>query len=377
MPLGRGSLFFSSQSNEHETFNQSNQDFHEKRYRSWRMAINYQDTIGFLPLLFTSGVTMYAIYLASIGSMSIGSVVLVFLLGNNFGDQIWRINRTVKDFVSMISDCIESIEIIEQKPSVQDILNPPTFIPTSGEINFKNIDFTYPEGDHVFDNFSLKIPHNQSIGIVGKSGSGKTTITKLLLRLYDLDSGEITFDSSAIEKIRQSDLRKFIAYVPQDTILFHRTIYENIAYGNLHATKQEVYHAAKMAHVDEFVTEFSDGYETMVGERGVKLSGGQRQRIGIARAMLKKNAPVLIMDEATSSLDTLSEKYIQESFESLSQGRTTIVIAHRLSTIQKMDRILVLDNGKIVEDGSHRELIQMNGHYAELWNSQIDELIIT
>jgi ABC-type multidrug transport system fused ATPase/permease subunit len=368
-------LFFSSHANERDTFKKSNQNFHKKRYRAWRAAINYHETLGFLPSLFTSGVTMYAVYLASIGSMSTGSVVLIFLLGNNFGDQIWRINHAVKDFVSMISDCIESIEIIEQEPSVQDVPNPTTFIPKSGEINFKNISFTYPEGDHVFNNFTLKIPHQQSIGIVGKSGSGKTTITKLLLRLYDIDSGEITFDGSAIGTMRQKYLRKSIAYVPQDTVLFHRTIYENITYGNLHASKEEVLHAAKMAHVDEFVSGFNDGYKTMVGERGVKLSGGQRQRIGIARAMLKKDAPVLVMDEATSSLDTISEQYIQESFASLSQGRTTIVIAHRLSTIQKMDRILVLDKGNIVEDGSHKELLIINGHYAQLWNSQIDELI--
>lgn len=363
-------LLFSSHKKEMDNFQKSNENFHKKRYRAWRMAINYQDSIGFLPPLFTAGVTLYAIYLASIGVMTTGSVVLVFLLGDTFGNHIWRINRSIKDFVSNISDCVESIEIIEKKVEVLDPINPKKFSPQAGNIEMKNISFVYPEGEHVLNDFNLIIPSKQSIGIVGKSGSGKTTITKLLLRLYNIQAGSIYYDDFNINEITQKDLRQNIAYVPQETILFHRTIFENIAYGIENISKEEVYEAAKLAHVEEFVKEFDDGYETMVGERGIKLSGGQRQRIGIARAMLKKSAPVLIMDEATSSLDTLSEQFIQDSFEKLSKNRTTIVIAHRLSTIQKMDRIIVLDNGIIVEDGSHFELLKNNSHYAELWNSQ-------
>lgn len=363
-------LFFSGHSKEIEKFSHDNENYHEKRYRAWKNAINFQDTIGFLPSLFTSAVTLYSIYLASVGLMTTGSVVLIFLLGNNFGGQIWRINRAVKDFVSQISDCIESIEVIERDKEVKDPRNPKVFDSENGNIIFRNMNFSYPNGDTVFNNFNLSIPSKQSIGIVGKSGSGKTTITKLLLRLYDIGSGDITIDNQSIEKISKKDLRDSIAYVPQDTILFHRSIFDNIAYGNESANREEVFTAAKKARVTEFVKEFPYGFETMVGERGIKLSGGQRQRIGIARAMLKKSAPILIMDEATSSLDTLSEQFIQDSFEKLSKNRTTIVIAHRLSTIQKMDRIIVLDNGIIVEDGSHFELLKNNSHYAELWNSQ-------
>ncbi|MCI5051395.1 MAG: ABC transporter ATP-binding protein/permease [Candidatus Pacebacteria bacterium] len=371
-------LAFGSRDREIEKFENSNENFHQKRYRAWKMAVNYQDGIGFLPPLFTGMVTLYAIYLASVGSLSVGSVVLVFILGNNFSNQIWRINRSVKDFVSHISDCVEAIELIEHPQEITDEDSARSnFVPKSGEVVMNNISFTYPDGDAVFKNFNLHIPDKQSVGIVGKSGSGKTTITKLLLRLYDTNKGSILYGDTNIKELKQKELKQAIAYVPQDTILFHRTIYENIAYGNPDASNDEVYAAAEAAHVDEFVKEFTDGYQTMVGERGIKLSGGQRQRIGIARAMLKKDAPLLIMDEATSSLDTLSEQYIQDSFEDLSENRTTIVIAHRLSTIQKMDRIIVLENGKIVEDGNHFELLEKNGYYAELWNSQKSELIIT
>ena len=244
-----------------------------------------------------------------------------------------------------------------------------------GNVSLENISFTYPKGEHVFENFSLIIPKGQSVGIVGKSGSGKTTITKLLLRFYDVDSGSITVDGQNITTVTQNDLRSSIAYIPQETILFHRTIYENIAYGNLEASREEVMAIAKVAHVDEFVDKLEDGYETKVGERGIKLSGGQRQRVGIARAMLKKSAPILVMDEATSSLDTVSEQYIQDSFEQLSRDRTTIVIAHRLSTIQKMDRIIVMEEGKIIEDGTHKALLAKNGYYAKLWDSQVDRMI--
>lgn len=368
-------LFFSSYDKEQEEFEKQNLLFHKKRYKSWREAINYNDSIGFLPILFTISITFYGVYLSSLGLLSTGSIVLIFLVGMKFYGEVWRINRAMKMFTSNISDCVESIEVIEKEVLVKDINKPLRFNPLSGEILINNTSFIYPGGDRVFEKFNLHIKNKQSIGIVGKSGSGKTTITKLILRLYDINQGQITIDNQNIAHISQHDLRSNIAYIPQDTILFHRTIYENITYGNLNASREDVLAVAKSAHVDEFVQELELGYETKVGERGIKLSGGQRQRIGIARAMLKKDAPILIMDEATSSLDTLSEQYIQDSFEKLSKNRTTIVIAHRLSTIQKMDRIIVMDKGEIIEDGSHNTLLKKNGHYAELWNSQINGFI--
>jgi len=204
---------------------------------------------------------------------------------------------------------------------------------------------------------------------VGHSGSGKSTITRLLLRFSDIKRGEILIDDQDITKIKQDELRLKISYVPQESILFHRSIKENIGYAKNNTTEAEIIKAAKKAHAHEFISKLPRGYDTLVGERGVKLSGGERQRVAIARAMLK-NAPILVLDEATSSLDSISETYIQDAFNELMKGKTTIVIAHRLSTVQKMDRIIVLDQGKIVEEGTHQELLTKQGFYAELWEHQ-------
>ena len=204
---------------------------------------------------------------------------------------------------------------------------------------------------------------------MGSSGAGKTTITKLLLRFADVTGGAIKIDGQDIRAIKQDDLRASIAYVPQDPILFHRSLSENIAYGKPTATQKEIEEAAKLAHADDFITNLHHGYDTLVGERGVKLSGGERQRVAIARAILK-NAPILILDEATSSLDSVSEMHIKAALDVLMKGRTTIVIAHRLSTIEKMDRIIVLEQGKIVEEGTHKSLIDKKGVYHNFWSHQ-------
>jgi ATP-binding cassette subfamily B protein len=221
----------------------------------------------------------------------------------------------------------------------------------------------------LFNKFSLSVKSGEKIGLVGHSGSGKTTITKLLLRFMDVQSGEILIDGQDISKIKQDDLRRNISYVPQDPILFHRSLRENIAYGKSDASQEEIVAASKAANAHDFITSLPEGYDTLVGERGIKLSGGERQRVAIARAMLK-DAPILILDEATSALDSISERHIQEAFERLMKGRTTLAIAHRLSTIQKMDRIVVFSNGKISEQGTHSELTKNSGVYAELWQEQ-------
>lgn len=243
------------------------------------------------------------------------------------------------------------------------------FAPASGEIEIRNIGFSYDSGCHVFNGFNLTIPSSQKVGLVGLSGAGKTTLCQLLLRNYELNGGEIVIGRQNIAAVTQDSLRRKIAVIPQDPSLFHRSLRDNIAYGRPDATEEEIVAAAKAAQAHDFILNTPDGYNTMVGERGVKLSGGQRQRIAIARAILK-DAPFLILDEATSSLDSDTEHTIQDALGTAMKGRTTLVIAHRLSTLAHLDRLVVLKDGQIIEDGTLEELIAHGGHFAYLWNLQ-------
>ena len=241
-----------------------------------------------------------------------------------------------------------------------------------GAIDFENVSFDYggqDKGQAVFKDLSLHVKPGEKIGLIGPSGAGKSTLVSLLLRLFDLQKGRITIDGQDISEVTQESLREYVALIPQDTSLFHRSLYENIHYGDLEADRNAVEDAARKAHADEFIEALEEGYETIVGERGIKLSGGQRQRIAIARAILK-DAPILVLDEATSALDSESEKLIQEGLEALMEGKTVIAIAHRLSTIAHLDRLIVMDQGQIVEQGSHEELLKQKGLYARLWNMQ-------
>ena len=366
---------FAKTDKEEGYYGQALNELGDARLRAWFYADHVRVMKNVLFFFFEVGIMGVSIYLFVEQKISVGTLVLVQAYTMNMLVQAWSLEKALTNFVRAISDSIDSIDVLTAPILIEDPVQPEKPGMKHGAIALENISFTYPQGDHVFENFSLHIPSGQSVGIVGKSGSGKTTITKLLLRFYDIDSGAITIDNQDIRDVRQDDLRRAIAYIPQESILFHRSIKENIGYSKDNPTDAEVIQASKFAHADEFIEGFEHGYDTKVGERGVKLSGGQRQRVAIARAMLKNDAPVLIMDEATSSLDTLSEQYIQDSFEKLMKGKTTIVIAHRLSTIQKMDRIIVLDKGELVEDGSHEELLEQGGYYAELWNSQTDGFI--
>ena len=245
---------------------------------------------------------------------------------------------------------------------------------TEGKINFRNITFAYKDGESVFNNFNLEIKKGEKVALVGRSGAGKTTIVKLILRFLDVDGGVIEIDGQDISKVSQDDLRNNIAYVPQDPSLFHRSIKENIGYGKDDVDFSEIVEAAKRAEAHDFILNLSNGYDSLVGERGIKLSGGERQRIAIARAMLKKS-PIVILDEATSSLDTLAEEKIQKALLDLTKKTTTVVIAHRLSTIKRMDRIIVFEKGEVVEMGTHKKLLEKEGFYANLWKSQVGGFI--
>ena len=285
-------------------------------------------------------------------------------------ENLWSFGSIIRVFYESFADAQE-MAVVMDKP--YEIVDQPTENAENikGEVVFDNVTYIYKNNNiKVLDNFSLIIPAGQKIAIVGSSGAGKTTFVRLLMRLFNLDSGKITIDGIDISKITQKNLREQIAFVPQDPVLFHRTLMENIRYGKRDATDEEILKAAHLAHCDEFIDALPYGYETYVGERGIKLSGGERQRVAIARAILK-NAPILILDEATSSLDSHSESLIQDALHKLIQGKTTIVIAHRLSTIRQMDRIIVIEKGEIIEDGTHEELAKKkNGLYKKLWDLQ-------
>ncbi|MDP3706277.1 MAG: ABC transporter ATP-binding protein [Legionellaceae bacterium] len=272
-------------------------------------------------------------------------------------------------FSEEVGKCNQALSILNAEHDIVDQENAHPLKITAGKIEFKEVGFHYKEGAKLFQNKSITIHSGEKIGLVGFSGSGKSTFVNLILRLFEVEHGEITIDNQNINQVTQASLRANITLIPQDISLFHRSLMENIRYGRDQATDTEVIEASKKAHCDEFICKLDHGYQSMVGERGIKLSGGQRQRIAIARAILR-NARILILDEATSALDSVTEKYIQEALHDLMQGKTTIVVAHRLSTLSEMDRILVFDNGVIIEDGTHNQLIKLNGHYAKLWHMQ-------
>jgi ATP-binding cassette subfamily B protein len=313
-----------------------------------------------------------ALALSTNGALNIAAVFVSFSYFAQISGFVWKFNQIYRNLEGSITEAAQFTELMLEEPSIKDSDDALSLKkPALGAVEFRNVNFQYSDnqGKHLFKDFNLSIKSGEKVALVGRSGGGKTTITTLLLRFMDVDGGQILIDGQNITNIKQRSLRTAIAYVPQDPSLFHRSLADNIRYGNLTADDAEVRKASKWAHAEEFIQDLPMGYETLVGERGVKLSGGQRQRIAIARAMLK-DAPILVLDEATSALDSESEKLIQAGLWRLMEGRTAIVIAHRLSTIQKMDRIIVLDEGKIVEEGSHKVLLAEKGLYARLWAHQ-------
>lgn len=349
-----------------------------KTANSWRSA-SFNLMSGFLKMsaIYSSITTTikvaaiaFAVYAVQHNTVSVAAIYLIITYTGTMTRELWNMNGIMRNYNRVLGDARDMAEILQTPTSLIDKSTRKLRV-SRGKIVMNNVTFTHDEGqgDTLFKNFSLTIKPGEKVGLVGASGSGKTTLTKLLLRFADIDSGEILIDSQNIADVTQASLRSNIAYVPQEPLLFHRSVLDNIAYGRPGATKATIKRTAKQAGAYDFITKLHDGFDTLVGERGVKLSGGQRQRIAIARAILE-DAPILILDEATSALDSESEALIQESLETLMKNRTSIVIAHRLSTIAKLDRIVVMKRGRIIEDGTHNELLEKNGIYAQLWQRQ-------
>lgn len=340
------------------------------RQIKWKLNNIFDGVQEFMGIVLEVALFYFAINYWREGKLTLGDFALIqssilFVLY-----QIWGIGKVIRYLYTDLSDAAEMTELLTTPFEIKDAPAAKELVISEGKIDFSEVSFFYHETRKIIEKFNLAITPHEKVGLVGPSGAGKTTIIKLLLRMHDLSSGKILIDGQKINQIKQESLWNAISLVPQDPILFHRTLMENIRYGKPDATDEEVIAASKLAHCHEFVSEFPEQYKTFVGERGMKLSGGERQRVAIARAILR-NAPILVLDEATSSLDSESESLIQDALATLMKNKTVIVIAHRLSTIMKMDRIVVLDHGTITEQGSHADLLKNeNGLYRQLWQLQ-------
>jgi ATP-binding cassette subfamily B protein len=342
-------------------------------------ALKTSYTLTFLnfgqAVLITTGLVVVMLLAAigvQAGELTIGDFVLVNAYMIQITMPLNFLGTVYREIRQALVDMRQMFDLLDEPPEVQDSLKASQLQIAQGSVKFEGVNFSYDQERPILKNLSFDIPAGQTIAIVGQSGSGKSTIGRLLFRFYDVTGGAVFIDGQDVRDVTQNSLHQFIGVVPQDTVLFNDTIYYNIAYGREHATRDEVVKAAKDSQIHDFIMSLPDTYETHVGERGLKLSGGEKQRVGIARTLLK-DPPVLLLDEATSALDSETEHEIQEALERAGQGRTVITIAHRLSTVQKADRILVLEKGTVVETGTHYELLNQNGRYLDLWTLQQSE----
>lgn len=361
---------FSNLTDEKQIILDSANSFANKdRLLQWNMLITFfvQGTMVAILSALMLGALIYG---RTHNWVTVGDFALIMTISSYIIMSVWNIGQNLIRFSKEIGTCRQALNIIVDPHEVEDHPEAKILKISKGEISFEDVGFQYKGTTPLFKDMNIRIEPGQKIGLVGHSGSGKSSFVNLILRLFDINHGKICIDDQDISGVTQDSLRRTIGMIPQEAALFHRTLLENIRYGRIEATDEEVIEAAKKAHAHEFISILPEGYDTLAGERGVKLSGGQRQRIAIARAFLK-NAPILILDEATSQLDSVTENYIQASLWELMQGKTTLVIAHRLSTLLHMDRILVFDKGVIKEDGTHQELLEKNGLYAELWQAQV------
>lgn len=365
---------FASHEKENEKFNKQLQIRWEKEKMAWYTIIFIMALQRIFIIIFNFLIVYFSIKFLIQESIWVWMFVVIMLYLGKIMPYFINIWFLFRNFYRIINDIVEALEILQTPHEILDIEDAKELKIWKWEIVFENVDFEYKNGAKVFEKFNLKIKAWEKIGLVWISGSWKTTITKLLFRFFDLNGGKILIDNQDISQVKQESLRKNISFVAQEPILFHRSLLENIKYWNENVDEKEFEKVCKKTHCDEFVKNLAQWYETLVGERWIKLSGWQKQRVAIARAMLE-NSKIFVLDEATSALDSESEKIIQDTLEEMMQEKTSIVIAHRLSTIMKMDRIIVLENGKIIEEGKHNELLERKwSKYKYLWEIQAWEM---
>lgn len=361
---------YASEKREYQYISQYQQDETNKNQRTYRLTYKIRLLQAILCFIFQGVLSVYLmIKFWQLGIVTASDIVYMFYTGWSLTIMAWICGIELPNFFNEVGRCNQALELIRITHDVASKPDAKIGNITKGEIEFRNVTFNYKRNNNLFKNQNITLSAGTKVGLVGYSGSGKTSFVNLILRYFDINDGEILIDGQNIADIRLEDIRNKIALIPQDSLLFHRSIADNIGFAKEGASMDEIIQAAKLSHAHDFIMELPNGYDTLVGERGIKLSGGQRQRIAIARAFLK-NAPIIILDEATSALDSVTEEYIQTSLEKLTKGKTTIIIAHRLSTLKNVDRILVFQKGNIIQDGTHDELLEVDGCYGDMWQKQ-------